>query len=124
MADNLALKLLIAGIIGAVVGAAAADRYRFPAGSVYGAVNRTAQEGYRVQPSSDPMTGPARGLVRLEEQPRVEWAPPPWPDWGPPGEPRWRAPRTPGRAALCWREYQDWDFGTTGHFVPCPPGRT
>jgi hypothetical protein len=36
MADNLALKLLVAGIIGAVVGAAAADRYRSPAGLMYG----------------------------------------------------------------------------------------
>lgn len=122
MADNLALKLLVAGIVGAVVGAAASERFRLPAGLVYGGFNRPT--AYRTRPAIDPMIGSGRGMERPDDPPRTLWrVPPDWPDWPPPDPPpRWRGTRSPTRTALCWREYEDWDFGTTGHYVRCPPG--
>lgn len=115
MADNLALKLLVAGIIGAVVGAAAAERYHLPAGLVYGGFNRPT--GYRTRHAIDPMIGSGRAVERPDDGRRLLRRD--WPD-GPP--PRWRGTRSPKRTALCWREYEDWDFGTTGHYVRCRPG--
>jgi hypothetical protein len=109
MADNLALKLLVAGIVGAVVGASASERFRLPAGLVYGGFSK-------------PTTG--RGMERPDDPPRTLWrSPPDWPDWpSPDPQPRWRGTRSQTRTALCWREYEDWDFGTTGYYVRCPPG--
>jgi hypothetical protein len=134
VADNLALKLLVAGIIGAVVGAAAAERYHFPTGRVYGGFNRGPSVNYQTRPAIDPMIGSGRAeRPGGGDGPRVVWGSPPpdyWPDWRPPPPPRppprpWvrmrprpAAPRT----ALCWREFEDWNFGTTGHYVRCPPG--
>jgi len=115
MADNLALKLLVAGIIGAVVGAAAAERYHFPTGLVYGGMNRPT--AYRTRPAIDPMIG--SGRADREDGPILLEAPP---DYYPP--PRYRAPprRPPPRAAWCWREFEDWNFRTTRRFVRCPAG--
>jgi hypothetical protein len=112
MADNLALKLLVAGIIGAVVGAAAADRYRSPTGLMYG-FNRPWTAGIR---------GPADSGRAPEELSRAPWTAPP-PDW----DWRWRQARprpSPGpRVALCWRPYdEDWNFRSRGRWVRCPPG--
>jgi hypothetical protein len=124
MADNLALKLVVAGIIGAVVGAAAADRYRFPTGLVYGGLNRPPT-AYRTGPAIDPTIGSGRAEGYGDDGPRVEWGTPPdWPDLPQPSElPRWRPPaRSPARTALCWREFEDWDFSRTGHYVRCNPG--
>jgi hypothetical protein len=111
MADNLALKLLVAGIIGAVVGAALAERYHFPTGLVYGGANRS---------SAYPMFG--SGRADEEEGSRVVLEPP---DYYPPSPPRYLpAPRRPApRTAWCWREVEDWNFRTTGHFVRCPAHR-
>jgi hypothetical protein len=117
MADNLALKLLVAGIIGAVVGAAAADRYRLPAGLMYG-FNR---------PWTTATRGPAdagRAFDRSEDS-RAPWTSPP-PDWDWPPT-RWRQARprpSPGpHVALCWRPYdEDWNFRSRGRWVRCPPG--
>jgi hypothetical protein len=120
MADNLALKLLVAGIIGAVVGAAAADRYRLPAGLMYG-FNRPWTTTSR---GADSGRAPERFSG---EESRRYGAPPPdyWPDWGPSQE-RWRRvrPSGPPRVAMCWRPYEDWrDFdGARGRWVRCPPG--
>lgn len=111
MADNLALKLLVAGIIGAVLGAAAAERYHFPTGLVYGGLNS------RTRPPIDPMIG--SGRAPIDDRPRLVLREPPdyWPDWPPR---RYRAPpRSAPRTAMCWREFEDWNFGTTGHYVPC-----
>jgi hypothetical protein len=120
MADNLALKLLVAGIIGAVVGAAAAERYHFPTGLVYGGMNRPT--AYRTRPAIDPMIG--SGRADREDGPRVLLeAPPDWRDYPPP--PPWyrTPPRRPApRMAWCWREFEDWNFRTTGRFVRCPAG--
>ena len=117
MADNLALKLLVAGIIGAVVGAALAERYHFPAGLVYGGLNGSTAYGTR--PPIDPMIG--SGRAPIDDGPRLVWrgGPPDyWPDWPPP--PRYRAPpRSAPRTAMCWQEFEDWNFGKTGHYVPC-----
>src|SRR5579864_122951 len=115
MADNLALKLLVAGIIGAVVGAAAADRYRLPSGLMYG-FNRPWTTTSRGAPDS------VRPGERYDDYYRRWSSPPDWPDWGP--SQRWRQVR-PGpspRIAMCWREYEDWNFGTRGRWVRCPPG--
>lgn len=121
MADNLALKLLVAGIIGAVVGAAASERHLFPAGQVYGGFNRPP---YGPRPAIDPMYGSGsydEGLP--DEGPRVVWERRPdddWPDWPPP---RYRAPRPHHpvrRTAWCWKEDDEWNFG---HYVRCPDGR-
>src|SRR5215471_15918696 len=117
MADNLALKLLVAGIIGAVVGAAVADRFHFPAGLVYGGLNRPLT-AHRTPPAIDPTIGSGRAGGYDDDGPRTEWrtAPPDWPDWPRPNQlPQWRPPaRSPDRTALCWREFEDWDFGRTG----------
>ncbi len=120
MADNLALKLLVAGIIGVVVGATAAERYHLPTGLVYGGFNRPTD---RTRPAIDPMIGSGRGMERPDDAPRTLWrSPPDWPDWPPPDPPpRWRGTRSPARTALCWREYDDWD-GTAGYYVRCAPG--
>ncbi len=117
MADNLALKLLVAGIIGAVVGAAAAERYHFPTGLVYGGINRPS--AYRTRPAIDPMFG--RG--DREDGPRI--AIEPTPDYYPPPPPRYRPlpQRPPPRTAWCWREFEDWNFRPTGRFVRCPVDR-
>jgi hypothetical protein len=129
MADNLALKLLVAGIIGAVVGAAAAERYHFPTGLVYGGFNsRPPTATYRTRPAIDPMIGSGRaerdrddddGAVVVEREPYPTYAPPPR-YRGPPPPPRRPAP--PPRTAWCWKESENWDFRTTGHYVRCPAG--
>jgi hypothetical protein len=116
MADNLALKLLVAGIIGAVVGAAAADRWRLPAGMMYGfnrpwtTTSRGAADGRGGGPERPP-----------EDSSRRFGGPPDyyWPDWPPP---RWQQarPRSGPRIALCWREGDD--FRGRGRWVRCPPG--
>jgi hypothetical protein len=118
MADNLALKLLVAGIIGAVVGAAAAERYHFPTGLVYGGMNRPT--AYRTRPAIDPTIG--RG--DREDGGRIVLEPPP--DYYYPPRYRYRElpPRRPApRTAWCWREFEDWNFRTTGRYVHCSPGR-
>jgi hypothetical protein len=115
MADNLALKLLVAGVVGAVVGAAAEERYH-PTGLVYGPFNNRSE--FRQIPI-DPTMG--SGNVDGYWPPAARWRedPPPGWDW-----PRLRTPaRPPSRITWCWREFEDWDFGTVGHYVPCnPPG--
>lgn len=118
MADNLALKLLVAGIIGAVVGAALADRYRLPAGLMYG-FNRPWTTTSR-RPADL-----ARAPDRYDDVSRAPWtsAPSEYPDWGPPPRYRYRPVRPSGpRIALCWREYEDWNYRTRGRWVRCPPG--
>jgi hypothetical protein len=131
MSDNLALKLLVAGIIGAVVGAAAAERYHFPTGLVYGGFNRSPT--YRTRPI-DPMLGSGRAAdegprIVYGASPPVEVAPPPQ-EWEP-QQPRYyyrrpeprSAPRLPPtRTALCYREYENWNFGTSGRYYRCLPG--
>jgi hypothetical protein len=127
MADNLALKLLVAGIIGAVVGAAASERFHFPTGLVYGGVNRPTS--YRTRPAIDPTIG--RGDreddgARIVLEPYPDSLPPPPPRYAPPPPPRYRMepPRWPApRTAWCWREFEDWNFRTAGRFVRCSPGR-
>jgi len=126
MADNLTVKLLIAGVIGAVVGAATADRYHFPAGSVYG----FKQSGSRTsQPPANPVIASARAEARTDDsigQPRAtRSASADRPEVGSSGPPQSRGtkPSGYGRAAMCWREYEDPDFGMTGYFVPCTGGR-
>jgi hypothetical protein len=114
MADNLALKLLVAGIIGAVIGAAAADRYRLPSGLMYG-FNRpwtTTSRG----------AADARSIERPDDSGRSSYSPDYWPDWGP--SQRWRQvrPRPGPRIAMCWRDYEDWNFRARGRWVRCPPG--
>src|SRR5215470_3584608 len=128
MADNQAMKLLIAGVIGAIVGAAAADRYHFPAGSVYGFNKQSGSRPSR--PPASPMIGTAKAAeARADDSigppPRTtRSAAPAWPAWpegGPGGPSQWRGarPGVYGRTAMCWREYEDPDFGVTGHFVRC-----
>jgi hypothetical protein len=118
MADNLALKLLVAGIIGAVIGAAAAERYHFPTGLVYGGMNRPG--AYRMGPAIDPLSG--SGRADGEDGPRIVLEPPP--DYYYPPPPPWYRPprRLAPRTAWCWREVEDWNFRTTGRFVRCPAG--
>ena len=122
MADNLALKLLVAGIIGAVIGATAADRYRIPAGLVYGGLNRPPA-AYGTRPAIDPTFGSGRAEGYGDDGPGVG-TPPDWPDWPQPSQLwQWRPPtRSPARTALCWREFEDWDFSRTGRYVRCSPG--
>jgi hypothetical protein len=121
MADNLALKLLVAGIIGAVIGAAAAERYNFPTGLVYGGINRPSV--YRTRPAIDPLSGLGRAdREDREDGPRIVLPPPDY--YYPPPPPRYRPPprRLAPRTAWCWREIEDWNFRTTGRFVRCPAG--
>jgi hypothetical protein len=119
MADNLALKLLVAGIIGAVVGAALAERYHFPTGLVYGGLNRPTV--YRPRPAIDPTIGSGRAdredgaRIVIEESPD-------WRDYPPPPRYRPLPPRPAPRTAWCWREFEDWNFRTTGRYVRCYPG--
>jgi hypothetical protein len=125
MADNLALKLLVAGIIGAVVGAAAAEKYHFPTGLVYGFSNRPPPYGTRT-------IGPELGAGEVVEgrgegrggPPRVVLVPE-WPDLPPPSSPRYRPQRSPAArtTALCWQPYENWKFEMTGRWVPCDPAR-
>jgi hypothetical protein len=129
MADNLAMKLLIAGIIGAIVGAATADRYRFPAGSVYGFKNPS--ESGRSRPPVNPVIASAKAVeARADDSTGssgiIRSASPDRPEAGPSGPPQWRGPRPTGyrRAAMCCREYEDPDFGPTGYFVHCAGGRS
>src|SRR5579883_569289 len=124
MADNLAMKLLIAGVIGAIVGAAASDRYHFPAGLVYGF--NTPSGSRQSRPPASPMISSAKaGEVRADETispPRMmRSAQSGGTEAGRSRPPQWRAPRPGGygRAAICWREYEDPDFGTFGYFVRC-----
>jgi hypothetical protein len=126
MADNnLPLKLLVAGIIGAVIGAAATEKYHLPTGSVYGPFNKGPGEG---RPAIDPMIGSGRAELRPDDGPwaaRPDWPPPPdyWPPLPPPRyrEPAVKAPAP--RAAWCYRDFEEWNFGTTRYWVRCPPGR-
>src|SRR5258708_37668563 len=121
------MKLLVAGIIGAIVGAATADRYHFPAGSVYGFNKQSGS--HRSQPPASPVIDSAKaGEARTDDSvvpPRImrsaSRVSPDWPEVGPGGPPQWRGARPSGygRAAMCWREYEDPDFGTTGYFVRC-----
>jgi hypothetical protein len=129
MADNLAMKLLIAGVIGAIVGAATADRYHFPAGSVYGFKNQS--ESRQSRPPANPVIASARaGEARTDDsigKARVmRTAPPDRTEVGSSGPPQTRGtkPSGYGRAAMCWREYEDPDFGPTGYFVPCAGSRS
>jgi hypothetical protein len=133
MSDNLALKLLVAGIIGAVVGAAAAERYHFPTGLVYGGLNRPVS--YRTGPI-DPTMGSGRAEQPADNGPRIVYGVPqgwPEPGWGPaPPQPQPQGyyyrrpapqraePRVPAR--LCYREFENWNFGTSGRYVRCAPG--
>jgi hypothetical protein len=125
MADNLALKLLIAGVIGAVVGAAAADRYHLPAGATYGVGKPLSSQGR--WPSSGPTVNPTKSVEKLADDsvapPHVmRSSPSERPEAGPNGAARLRAPARPSgpaRTAICWREYEDLDFGTVGYFVRC-----
>jgi hypothetical protein len=128
MADNLALKLLVAGIIGAVIGAAAAERYHFPTGLVYGGMDRPS--AYRTRPAIDPLSGSGRAdradradrggdRADREDGPRIVLESPPA-YYYPPPPPRYRPPPRRPLTAWCWREFEDWNFRTTGHFVRCP----
>jgi hypothetical protein len=127
MSDNLALKLLVAGIIGAVVGAAAAERYHFPTGLVYGGLNRPT---YR-RAAIDPMLGSARAPEPRpdDDAPRIVYGVAP-PEWGPPPpsyyyeqRPARVVPRpSPARTALCYREVENWNFAPSGRYYRCPPG--
>ncbi len=134
MADNLALKLLVAGVIGAVLGVAATDRNRFPTGLVYGGFNNGPPPGGR--PPIDPRIGDGSVYGPFDGPPPGGLLRRPWPDWsrdggyGPPGgPPRYPPPgqyrgvmRAPDHMARCWMEAEDWDFAVTGRYVPCPPG--
>jgi hypothetical protein len=128
MADNLAMKLLIAGVIGAIVGAATADRYHFPAGSVYGFKKQS--ESRQSRSPSNPVIASARAAeARTDDSigpPRAtRTTPPDRPEVGLSGPPQSRGtkPSGYGRAAMCWREYEDPDFGPTGYFAPCSGSR-
>src|SRR5258708_33401720 len=108
MADNLAMKLLIAGIIGAIVGAATADRYHFSAGSVYG-FKRQSESG-QSRPPVNPMIASARaGEARADDSigpSRImPSASPDRPDVGPSPTRQWRGPRPNRylRAATTWK---------------------
>ena len=125
MADNLAMKLLIAGIVGAVVGAATADRYRFPAGSVYGFKNQS-ESGQSRTPTNPVIASARAGEARTGDSaspPRVmRTAPPDRPEVGPSGSPPSRGAKPSAGyrpVAMCWREYDDPDFGPTSYFVRC-----
>src|SRR5262245_46425555 len=118
MADGLAMKLLIAGVIGAIVGAAAADRYHFPAASVYGFNKQSG--GGPSRPPASPMVDSARaGEARADDsigRPRImRSASPVGLEAGPSGPPQWRGSHDGyGRAAMGWRECEDPDFGIHG----------
>jgi hypothetical protein len=119
MADNLALKLLVAGIIGAVIGAAAEGRYH-PTGLVYGPFNNRSESRWLpIDPTMG--SGNADGYWR-PDRPAAGWREDPAPGWNSP-PPRYRTPARPptSRTAWCWKEFEDWDFGTVGHYVPCTP---
>jgi hypothetical protein len=121
MADNLALKLLVAGIIGAVVGAAAAEKYHFPTGLVYGPFNSRPAPPYG-RPI-DPVIG-SGDVGEVRGGPRVVLVPE-FPPELPPERPRYRAPRNPpARATTAWclQEYENWNFATAKRWVPCRPG--
>jgi hypothetical protein len=134
MADNLALKLLVAGIVGAVIGAALAERYGFfPSGLV-----NTPRPYRTTRRVIDPSSGSGRADL-AEERVACRHAPP-CSEWAeveeredgrrvvlePPPDccypPRYRPPprRPVPRTTWCWREFEDWNFRTTGHFVRCP----
>src|SRR5260370_19586655 len=123
MADNLAMKLLIAGIVGAIVGAATADRYHFPAGSVYGFNKQSGSR--RSQPPVSPVIDSARaGEARTDDSvvpPRImrsaSRVSPDWPEVGPGGPPQSRGARPSGygRAAMCWTAERGPVLGTTRH---------
>jgi hypothetical protein len=140
--DNLALKLLVAGIIGAVIGAAAAERYHFPTGLVYGGWNRPTV--YRARPPIDANSGRADRPDSPDDDgvfddrrpvpaapPPTEWEPPPrrylysdrysdrYPDRQRPPPRVVRPPAS--RAAWCWRQVEDWNFGTTRRLYRCSP---
>jgi hypothetical protein len=120
MTDNLPLKLLVAGIVGAVVGAAAADRFH-PSGLLYGPFN-SRPSTYRPRLPIDPTMGSGNvdRYGAADDRPEVGWRQPPPPEWV------WRPPRyrppakPPARSAWCWEEYDEWDFG---HYVRCTPRR-
>jgi hypothetical protein len=123
MADNLPLKLLIAGVIGAVVGAAAADRYYLPAGAAYG----LGKPMSRVRPSSGLTVNSEKSGEKLAanstEPPHVmRGVLSERPETGPNAPVRRRAsarPRGFARTGICWREYVDLNFGRVGYFVRC-----
>jgi hypothetical protein len=126
MADNLALKLLVAGIIGAVVGAAAAEKYHFPTGLVYGFSTRPTPY-YGNNYGTRPPIGAEIGAGEAGEgRPgaRVVLVPD-WQDGPPPSAPRYRPqPHQPQRTTtLCWQPYENWNFAMSGRWVPCQPGR-
>jgi hypothetical protein len=124
MADNLALKLLVAGIIGAVIGAAAAGKYHFSTGP-FG--DYRPNSPYGRQPIDPDL---AAGDVVEEPRWRVVVVPD-WrdlrdlPDLPLPGPPRYRRPpqRAPSETMLCWQPYQEWNFAMTGRWVACQPAR-
>jgi hypothetical protein len=122
MADNLALKLLVAGIIGAVVGAAAAEKYHFPTGLVYGPFSsRPAPYGAR---PIDPVLGSGEA-GEMRGGPPVVVVPEFLPEFPPEERPRYRPPRYPPvRTATAWclQEYETWNFATARRWVPCRSG--
>jgi hypothetical protein len=120
MADNLAPMLLVAGIVGAVVGAAASERFHFPSGLVYGGIERPSP-----RLAIDPRSGSGRAdEVDREDGPSRLVPEPPPPDYYPPPSQWYRPPprRPAPRMAWCWREFEDWNFRTTGRYVRCPAG--
>ena len=106
MADSMALKLLIAGVVGAVIGAAVAQRYHpedlFPSGFDSPWLYRSWHGP--VADDDDWRPGPGD---------REDW------DWDRDQPQRYRPRPKPPVHTTCWRETEDWDFGTIRRPVPC-----
>jgi hypothetical protein len=123
MADNLALKLLVAGIIGAVVGAAAAEKYHFPTGLVYGFNTRPSPAYYGSRPIGPELgAGEAEGDPRGGPPPRVVLVPD-LPDAPPRYRQQLRNPPVARTTTLCWEPHESWNFAMGGRWVPCQPAR-
>lgn len=117
MADNMALKLLIAGVVGAVIGAAVVSDRFHPEGVLHSGFARGPwlYRSWQHDPAADDGDGRPERADSWEN----------WDDWEqqPPPAQHYRARSRPTRAT-CWREVENWDFGTVRRPVPCDHRRS
>lgn len=117
-ADNQALKLLVAGIVGAVVGAAAAEHYH-RTGPFQ---PQSGQASWMYRSWNAPASDDAHWRAAQEE--RDDWDD--WDDFGTPPRSRSRAAKLQGQPQVhgtCWKDVENWDFETVRRPVPCPHHR-
>ena len=125
---DLALKLLVAGIVGAVIGAWAAGKYRSEGPGDDGrdrwAYRSPSSANAGSQAADDGDWRPHRDGDR-PPQDDGDWraARGDGDDWD--ASPLWDGrryrpqPRPAAHTTTCWREIDDWEFGTIRRPVPC-----